>query len=304
MMTISIAEKIPSMRENEKLVSPVKDFFHLLKPGVMTLVVFTGAIGLWMAPVHSHPYLCFITVLSIAMGSGAAGSINMWFDADIDKIMKRTQRRPIPAGRLKKESALQFGVILASLSIALLYLATNLLAASILAFSIFFYVFIYTMWLKRSTPQNIVIGGAAGAFPPIIGWTAMTGSLSGECLLMFSIIFIWTPPHFWALSLYRSQEYAKAGIPMLPVVSGIETTKKHILGYSFILFFLTLLPTVLKFSGLIYGSAALLLGGYFLYLALKVKSTSHQKYAYHLFGYSIIYLFLLFAALIIDKLWI
>ena len=297
----SLAETTPQVGIDQRDYSTVSDFFQLLKPGVMSLVVFTSLAGMLLAPHSLHPFIAFVVILSVAMGSGASGAINMWFDADIDKIMRRTQKRPIPAGRMKRAHALEFGVFLSGLSVMTLYLATNLLAASILAFSIFFYVFIYTMWLKRSTPQNIVIGGAAGAFPPVIGWTAATGTLSLEPVLLFTIIFLWTPSHFWALALYKSQEYARAAVPMLPVVAGIESTKRQIFVYSLLLIGTTVLPLVFGFSSSLYGMSALVLGSYYMYLATKVLTSSQEKFARQLFGYSIMYLFLLFTALVVDK---
>lgn len=281
--------------------SSVLDFFLLLKPRVMSLVIFTALMGTLAAPFMIHPFLCFITILSIALGAGASGAMNMWYDSDIDRIMKRTRNRPIPAGRMQRDIALQFGMFLAVLSVALLYLATNALAAGLLAFSIFFYVVPYTMLLKRSTPQNIVIGGAAGAFPPVIGWAAMTNSLTFEPILLFLIIFLWTPSHFWALALYKSEEYEKAGIPMLPVVSGLKTTKIQILIYSHLLVGASLIPYFLGFSGLFYFVSVSLMGAFYLYLAFMIFMTQTQKYCRQLFGYSIIYLFLLFLAVGVDK---
>lgn len=295
----SSADRLPVQTSQE---SSVHDFFVLLKPGVLTLVVFTGACGVLVAPGTLHPYLSFLAVLSIALGAGGAGAINMWFDADIDKLMVRTRKRPIPAGRLNPESALEFGLILGVFSVILLYLSTNLLAAVLLAFSIFFYAVVYTMWLKRWTPQNIVIGGAAGAFPPVIGWVAVTGTIDLQALCLFVIIFLWTPPHFWALALYRSQEYAKAGVPMLPVVAGLQSTKRHIVFYSFLLFLSSYLPCIMGMSGAVYGLFATLGGLYFCFLSLIVFYSPRPKFSYQLFGYSILYLFLLFAALLMDKL--
>lgn len=296
-----MSDQVLSLKESSQETSPIADFVQLLKPSVMSLIVFTGFTGMIVAPTHLHPFLCFVVLLAIALGSGAAGAINMWYDADIDQIMERTRNRPIPAGRLEKDTALQFGVILAGFSIALLYLATNLLAAGVLAVSIGFYVFIYTMFLKRATPQNIVIGGAAGAFPPVIGWVAMTGELSVEPLLLFAVIFFWTPPHFWALSLYRSSDYAKAGVPMLPVIAGIQSTKKHILVYSLILGFVGGVPLLYGMTGLLYGILWGVLNLVFIRFAWLTYVSNDMKPARRLFGYSILYLFLLFSGFIMDK---
>ncbi len=283
--------------------SSVKDFVTLLKPGVLLLVVFTGLTGMWLAPGAGdvHPFIQLVTIVCIAMGSGAGGAINMWFDRDIDAHMLRTANRPVPAGRISADDALAFGVLLAVLSVALLGITTNWLAAGYLAGAIAFYVFIYTVWLKRRTPQNIVIGGAAGAFPPIIGWVAMTGSAAWEPWLLFSIIFMWTPPHFWALALYRCGDYAKVGVPMLPVVAGEEATKRHIWWYTVALVALTLVPCAAGMSGWLYGLAALLLGAKFLQHAWRVGHTTAHAPARAMFGYSILYLFALFAALLLDK---
>ena len=222
--------------------SSVGDWVSLLKPRVLTLVVFTGLIGLLIAPGHLHPVLAVTAVLCITVAAGAAGVINMWYDRDIDAIMRRTQRRPIPAGRIAPDEALAFGITLAGASVIVMYLATNLAAAFVLALSIAFYVFVYTIWLKRRTPQNIVIGGAAGAFPPVIGWAAVTGSVDLVPLLLFATIFFWTPPHFWSLSLFASGDYARAGIPMLPVVAGAKETRRQIVLYTLLLVPVSLLP--------------------------------------------------------------
>src|SRR5437762_8898020 len=238
----------------------VEDYVALLKPRVMSLVVFTALVGLLVAPGHVHPVVGFTALLCIAIGAGASGALNMWYDADIDAIMKRTLRRPIPAGRILPGEALAFGSTLAAGSVLVLGILVNWLAAALLAFTIFFYVFIYTMWLKRSTPQNIVIGGAAGAFPPVVGWAAVTGDVSLAPVLMFLIIFLWTPPHFWALGLLKSDDYARAGVPMLPVVAGPDATRKQILIYSVILAPVGLTPTLFGFAGHLYGVVALACG--------------------------------------------
>jgi protoheme IX farnesyltransferase len=282
-------------------VASVGDFVALLKPRVMSLVVFTGIAGLLTAPGELHPVLAAIAILCIAVGAGAAGAINMWYDRDIDALMTRTRERPIPAGRMVAEEALAFGIVLSIAAVTVMALAVNLAAAALLALSIAFYVFIYTMWLKRSTPQNIVIGGAAGAFPPMIGWAAVTGDISFASLAMFAIIFLWTPPHFWALSLFRSSEYARAGVPMLPVVAGVRETKRQILFYALALLPVTLAPYWLGTAGLIYAGGAALLGVLLVVGAVAVWRDSGETAAKRLFGYSIVYLFLLFALLILDR---
>jgi heme o synthase len=290
-------------------VSEVRDWFMLLKPRVVSLVVFTGLIGLLLAPGAIHPVLAFAAVLCIAVAAGAAGAINMWYDRDIDALMRRTAKRPIPAGRIEPDAALGFGVVLAVGSVLLMYLATNLAAASVLALSILFYVFVYTIWLKRRTPQNIVIGGAAGAFPPVIGWAAVTGTVDIMPLLLFAIVFFWTPPHFWALSLYASGDYARAGVPMLPVVAGARATRRQVLFYTVVLVAVSLIPWALGYTGPVYGTAAAVLGVGFLIAAWRVLrdqqdatgcSLTKDAPARFTFKYSLLYLFLLFLALAID----
>jgi len=278
----------------------LRDYFSLLKPGVMTLVVFTGAVGMILAPGDMHPLLQIMTVLCIALGSGAGGAINMWYDSDIDAIMKRTSSRPVPAGRIAADDALVMGLGLSVLSVSLLGLVANWLAAGILGFAIFFYVVVYTMWLKRSTSQNIVIGGAAGAFPPVIGWAAVTGNVALEPLILFLIIFLWTPPHFWALALYRHDDYAKAKIPMLPVTAGERATKRQIVFYSILLVASSLLPWALASHGVVYLAIAIPAGIRFMYLALNVRQSSDPRDAMRLFGWSILYLFILFSGLLLD----
>jgi protoheme IX farnesyltransferase len=279
----------------------VKDFIQLLKPRVMTLVVFSGVAGLYVAPGEIHPLLAAVAVLCIAVGAGASGAINMWYDRDIDAIMGRTRARPIPAGRVAASEALAFGVTLSLFAIMLMGLAVNWLAASLLALASGFYVFVYTIWLKRRTPQNIVIGGAAGAFPPMIGWAAVTGSVDPEAIVLFLIIFMWTPPHFWALALYRDSDYAKAGVPMLPVVAGRDATKRQILLYTALLVPLTLVPVWQGVAGSVYAMVMLVLGGCFLLLAWRVLRGKGDKAPRLLFGFSILYLFLLFGVLILDR---
>lgn len=279
----------------------VGDFLALLKPRVMTLVVFTGFAGLVVAPGHIHPVLGAIAVLCIAIGAGAAGAINMWYDRDIDALMERTRGRPIPAGRMDPAETLAFGVVLSIGSVLTMALAVNYVAAALLAFSIAFYVFVYTVWLKRRTSQNIVIGGAAGAFPPMIGWAAVTGDITLASISLFLIIFMWTPPHFWALALFRAGEYAKAGVPMLPVVAGIRETKRQILAYSASLVPLGVLPSLLGVAGLFYAAGAIVLGLIFLAGAVAVWRDPGERAAKALFGYSIAYLFLLYALIMIDR---
>lgn len=287
-------------QDSAPLDSDVKDYIALLKPRVMSLVVFTGLCGLLMAPGHLHLFLALITICCIALGSGAAGAINMWYDRDIDQLMTRTMKRPIPSGRVPASEALGFGVIMSLASVVILGLATNIVAALLLATAIGYYVLIYTCWLKRRTPQNIVIGGAAGAFPPMIGWAAVTGSVSWESILLFAIIFMWTPPHFWALSLVKCDDYKKANVPMLPVTAGMEVTKKHILIYSWLLVPLTLVPVLINMATPAYGVVALLLGVRFLQLAHRIYKNYSDAVAKKLFFFSISYLFFIFTALTLD----
>ena len=289
----------------------VRDWFALLKPRVMSLVVFTGLIGVLVAPGHLHPILAFTAVLCIAVAAGACGAINMWYDRDIDAVMHRTKNRPIPAGRIAPGGALGFGIVLAVGSVIVMEVAVNFVAAAVLALSIGFYVFIYTMWLKRRTPQNIVIGGAAGAFPPVIGWAAVTGSVDLIPLVLFAIVFIWTPPHFWSLALWANDDYRRAGVPMLPVVAGAKETRKQIFLYSLLLVPLSLAPWFLRFSGALYGISAVVLGIGFLACVWRVLvdkqdaagvSLTNDAPARAAFKYSILYLFVLFAALAVDRL--
>lgn len=292
-------------------VSSVSDWIALLKPRVVMLVVFTGWIGMMIAPGSLHPVLAATAILCITVAAGAAGAINMWYDRDIDRVMRRTRNRPIPAGRIAPGEALGFGVVLAVASVIVMGLATNLVAAAVLAASIGFYVFIYTMWLKRRTAQNIVIGGAAGAFPPVIGWAAVTGGLDALPLLMFAIVFFWTPPHFWALSLWAHADYARAGVPMLPVVAGARETRRQVFLYTLVLLAVSLVPWALGLVGLIYGAAALALGLGFVACAWRVLrddqdsagvSRTGDAPAKAAFKFSIAYLFILFAALAADRL--
>ncbi len=285
-------------------VATVGDYFALMKPRVMSLVVFTALVGLVMAPGTIHPVLAFTALLCIAVGAGAAGALNMWYDADIDAVMSRTAGRPIPRRRIAPGEALGFGITLAGFSTVLLGLLVSWLAAALLAFTIFFYVVIYTMWLKRWTPQNIVIGGAAGALPPVIGWAAVTGSVSVEPLLLFLIVFLWTPPHFWALSLIRADDYARAGVPMLPVVAGLQATRRQIFLYSLVLLPVGAAPWLFGYAGLAYGMAALIAGALMVAFAWRVLNVTEGEdaatAARQLFAYSILYLFVLFAVLLVE----
>jgi protoheme IX farnesyltransferase len=282
----------------------VSDFIELMKPRVMSLVVFTALTGMVAAPGSIHPVLGLIAILAIAIGAGAAGALNMWYDADIDARMARTAARPIPRGRLTRDEALSFGAVLSVFSILTLGVLVNWTAGALLALTIAYYLFVYTMWLKRRTPQNIVIGGAAGSFPPMIGWAAVTGSVGIESVLMFLIIFMWTPPHFWALALYRSRDYERVGVPMLPVVAGAEETRRQIWLYSVALVPLAVLPSIIGFAGIAYAIAAVGLGSVFLYLAWRVRKVTEGRAAdaaaRRLFTFSILYLFLLFAVLLSE----
>ncbi len=281
------------------------DYIALLKPRVMSLVIFTALAGLLLSPRHIDPILGFAALLAIAVGAGAAGALNMWYDADIDAVMERTRRRPIPMGKVTGEEALSFGLVLAVLAILTLGVAANWLAAALLAFTIFFYVVVYTMWLKRTTPQNIVIGGAAGALPPIVGYAAATGEVSLTSLVLFAIIFVWTPSHFWALALTRADDYGRAGIPMMPNVKGGDHTRAEILAYSLVLVVLGALPYVLGFASAVYLCLAILLGALFIVFAWRVfcvrAGEKADRHAKMLFGFSIMYLFLLFADLVVER---
>ncbi|MEC8181740.1 MAG: heme o synthase [Pseudomonadota bacterium] len=279
----------------------VGDYIALLKPRVMSLVIFTAFVGYVLAPSALHPVLGAIAILAVAVGAGASGAINMWYDRDIDAVMARTKGRPIPAGRVNADEALAFGVVLSIGSVVVMGLAVNWLAAGLLALTIGYYVFFYTMWLKRRTPQNIVVGGAAGAFPPMIGWAAATGEVSIESLVLFAIIFMWTPPHFWALALYRSGDYRAAGVPMLPVVAGRAETRRQIVIYSVLLAPLGVAPWWLGFAGPFYGSVAAVLGGVFLLGAMRVWRDDQERHCRQLFGFSILYLFAIFAMLLVDR---
>ena len=285
--------------------SYAKSFFNLMKPRVMSLVIFTCAVGLLIAPIKIDFTNAIFSLIAVALGSGAAGALNMWYESDLDSLMTRTCLRPIPTGKLTKNQALIFGIASSIISVIALYVFSNLIAAIILAITILFYVFVYTIWLKRKTPQNIVIGGAAGALPPVIGWSIATNGISLEPILLFLIIFVWTPSHFWALSLYKTDDYKKAKIPMLPITSGIKTTKFNIFIYSIILFPIVLSPYFFNFSGLFYLSLATIMSSYYIYVSYKLlkekNSTKEKVIASKLFGYSILYLFMIFVFVLADK---
>jgi heme o synthase len=283
--------------------STVRDFWLVLKPNVMQLVVFTGWVGLYLAPGDAHPVLALVAILCMASGAGAAAAINNWFDADIDRQMARTRLRPTASGVVDPDAALALGVTLSIISVSVMGLALNWTAAALLALTIAFYVFVYTLWLKRRTPQNIVIGGAAGAFPPMIGWAAVTGHLGLMPLAMFLIVFAWTPPHFWALALYRTSDYAKVGVPMLPVIAGRARTRRHILAYAALLLPLSLVPVALGELGPLYAALAAAGGAAFVALAWRLWRDDSDRTAMRLFRFSILYLFGLFGAMALDRLW-
>ncbi len=282
----------------------VADYFALLKPRVMSLVIFTAFVGIIVAPGGIHPWLGAIALLCIAVGAGASGALNMWYDADIDRLMQRTARRPVPAGRIEPGEALQFGMWLAVGSVAMLGVMVNWASAALLAFTIFFYAVIYTMWLKRATPQNIVIGGAAGAFPPVVGWTAVSGTLDLASLSLFLIIFMWTPPHFWALALFRTGDYQRAGVPMMPVIAGPDETRKQIFVYALTMVPVTLLPVWFGFAGAFYGWSGFVLSLAFVWFAWRVymvrEGAAADRAAKKLFGFSILFLFAVFAILLLE----
>ena len=295
-MTITDARTAPAR---------VRDYIDLLKPRVMSLVVFTGLVGVLIAPVHIHPFEAALAVLAIALGSGAAGAINMWYERDIDALMARTANRPLPAGRVAPDDALGLGVLLSIFSVLLMALATNFVAAALLVAAILFYVFIYTAWLKRRTPQNIVIGGAAGALPPMVGYAAASGAVSLDSFVLFAIIFLWTPPHFWALALYRSDDYRRAGVPMLPVVAGPRETKRQMLIYTLVLVPVALAPTLLGSVGWLYGAVALAMSAAFIAHAVAAwhapDDRRGHRAARRMFKFSLLYLAILFAALPLDR---
>ena len=299
---------VENIESNEPLVSEALpgDYFALLKPRVMSLVVFTAFVGMMLAPAPVNPFIAMIAILAIAVGGGASGALNMWYDADIDAVMSRTKKRPIPAGKVTRGEALAFGLTLSAFAVLTLGTLTNWIAGGLLAFTIFFYAVIYTMWLKRSTPQNIVIGGAAGAFPPMIGWAAATGSISLESVILFLIVFLWTPPHFWALALFKLRDYDMAGVPMLPNVAGERHTKLQILLYSVVLVTIAALPWPLGFAGPAYGAVAILMGANFLRHAIAVwrmpDGDATMVPAKKLFGFSLMYLASLFSVLLAEAL--
>ena len=285
--------------------SYIRAFFNLMKPRVMSLVIFTCAVGLLIAPVKVNFLDVVFSLLAVALGSGAAGALNMWYESDLDSLMTRTCLRPIPTGKLTRNQALVFGILSSLISVIALYIFSNLIAATLLAITILFYVFIYTIWLKRKTPQNIVIGGVSGALPPVIGWAIAMNEVTLEPIILFLIIFIWTPSHFWALSLYKFEDYRKAKIPMLPVISGIRTTKFNIFIYAIVLFPVVLSPYFLNFSGQIYLAVSTILSSYYLLISYKLlrekNLATEKKLAAKLFGYSILYLFMIFTFILIDK---
>ena len=300
MKPTALVVSIPRLPSRSCLTARLSDFISLMKPRVMLLAVFTAVVGLAIAPGHLEPLYGSITILAIGAGAGAAGVLNMWYDADIDALMARTAMRPVPRGRVSRVEALVLGIVLAVAAVALLGVASNAMAAVLLALAIFFYVVVYTAWLKRSTPQNIVIGGAAGALPPVIGWVAVTGQVGLEPLILFLIIFLWTPPHFWALAVNRSAEYARAGIPMLPVTAGMAVTARQILVYSVLLVPVSALPWVLGFAGTIYGAIAAACGTILIVLAQRLYGKPERRAAHRLFVFSIFYLSAVFAGLLID----
>jgi len=303
---MSVIEETGPANEVEISTAMPGDFFALLKPRVMSLVVFTALVGMLAAPGTIDPVLGFVAIFCIAVGAGASGALNMWYDADIDAVMTRTAKRPIPSGAVSRGEALGFGLVLSAFSVVIFGLAVNWFAAAILAFTIFFYAVVYSMWLKRATPHNIVIGGAAGAFPPMIGWAAVTGNVSVESFILFAIIFIWTPPHFWALALFKSDDYQRAQIPMMPIVAGEASTKRQILAYSVLLAPLGVSPWLLGFASVGYGLISTVFGLVFVALAYRVfkmdEADRKMVPAKKLFKFSILYLFVLYASLLVDSL--
>ena len=294
-----------AMTEARLSVAEPRDFFTLLKPRVMSLVVLTALAGILVAPGKMHPVLAFVSLLAIAIGAGASGALNMWYDADIDAVMSRTSTRPVPSGRVTASEALSFGLILSAFSVLVLGLVANWFAGFLLAFTIFFYAVIYTMWLKRTTPQNIVIGGAAGALPPVVAYAAVTGTMAIEPWILFAIIFIWTPPHFWALALVKAHEYERANVPMMPNAKGTQRTRVEILVYSILLAPVGALPTIMGFASLFYGVAAVVGGVAMIWYSWRVLRASDgegaNKAAMQLFGISILYLFALFGILVFER---
>lgn len=295
-MSDAISSTYPAVSQ-----ATVRDYIELLKPRVMALVVFTAIAGIVVAPGDLHPLLTFIVILCVAMGAGAAGAINMWYERDIDSVMKRTQNRPLPQGRINPDDALAFGITLSIASVCIMGLALNWMAATLLATASLFYIFVYTIWLKRRTPLNIVIGGASGAFPPMIGWAAVTGDITIESGLLFLLIFLWTPPHFWALSLYKRDDYARANIPMMPNVVGEKSTKIQMLLYTLVLFPVSIAPYFVGLVNTTYLYGASILGIMFTLCALKVMRDHSMRYAKQMFGFSIFYLFAIFTLLMMGS---
>ena len=293
---------LPTLSYEDNLGGSVKDYVMLMKPRVMSLVVFTAISGMLLAPGNIHPLIAFVSILCITIGAGSAAAINMWYDRDIDAIMKRTQKRPIVTGAVKADEALAFGIITGTMAIIMMAVSVNIISAALLAFTILYYIYIYTIWLKRTSVQNVVIGGVSGALPPIIGWASVTGNISWQAFSLFAIIFIWTPPHSWALALYRADDYKNCNIPMMPVIKGILYTKKQIMLYSILMFFISLAPYFLNISTYLYLITAIISGLIFLYYAVNLfTDTEQNQVAKKLFWYSILYLFIIFLSLITFK---
>ena len=293
---------LPTLSYEDNLGGSVKDYFMLMKPRVMSLVVFTAISGILLAPGNIHPLIAFVSILCITIGAGSAAAINMWYDRDIDAIMKRTQKRPIVTGAVKADEALAFGIITGTMAIIMMAVSVNIISATLLAFTILYYIYIYTIWLKRTSVQNVVIGGVSGALPPIIGWASVTGNISWQAFSLFAIIFIWTPPHSWALALYRSDDYKNCNVPMMPVIKGVLYTKKQIMFYSILMFFISLWPYFLNISSHLYLITAIISGLIFLYYAVNLFADTEQNHvAKKLFWYSIFYLFIIFFSLIAFK---
>jgi protoheme IX farnesyltransferase len=293
---------LPTLSYEDNLGGSVKDYFMLMKPRVMSLVVFTAISGMLLAPGNIHPLIAFVSILCITIGAGSAAAINMWYDRDIDAIMKRTQKRPIVTGAVKADEALAFGIITGTMAVIMMAVSVNIISAALLAFTILYYIYIYTIWLKRTSVQNVVIGGVSGALPPIIGWASVTGNISWQAFSLFAIIFIWTPPHSWALALYRSDDYKNCNVPMMPVIKGVLYTKKQIMFYSILMFFISLWPYFLNISSHLYLITAIISGLIFLYYAVNLFADTEQNHvAKKLFWYSIFYLFIIFFSLISFK---
>ena len=293
---------LPTLSYEDNLGGSVKDYFMLMKPRVMSLVVFTAISGMLLAPGNIHPLIAFVSILCITIGAGSAAAINMWYDRDIDAIMKRTQKRPIVTGAVKADEALAFGIITGTMAVIMMAVSVNIISAALLAFTILYYIYIYTIWLKRTSVQNVVIGGVSGALPPIIGWVSVTGNISWQAFSLFAIIFIWTPPHSWALALYRSDDYKNCNVPMMPVIKGVLYTKKQIMFYSILMFFISLWPYFLNISSHLYLITAIISGLIFLYYAVNLFADTEQNHvAKKLFWYSIFYLFIIFFSLISFK---